>query len=485
MTHARPPATRVAGTPRLTPEGRLAAGRLAGLSMNRAIWVLSWPILVESILNSLVGLTDTVLAARLPNGAAATDAIGGASYVLWFIGLIVAALGVGSTALISRAIGKRRLATASAALGQTVSLGVGLGIGVAIFVALMSPVVARLLNLSPAATDAFLTFMLINTLGVPMSSLLYGLIACVRGAGDSRTPLMAMMLVNVINIGVSWTLALGLELGVTGIATGTVVAEFVGALFMLGVVLRGVGGMRLRSRRLRPHRATIARLARVGWPNFLETLGMWAGNFLVILMVGGLGAGMLGAHIVAIRIEALSFLPGFAMGTAAATLVGQYLGAGSPALARTAVYRCTLVAVGFMTIGTAIFVTMPRRLVELLSSQPEHLAAAPAAIFIAGCVQIPFAIALVLRSAIRGAGDVKAAMWITWVTTYAVRLPLAYLLSGVDLHLPQWLGGEIQNPSGLAPSLAGLWLALCLELCVRCAVFAWRFFHGAWTRARV
>ncbi|HRQ72723.1 MAG TPA: MATE family efflux transporter, partial [Phycisphaerales bacterium] len=105
--------------PGLTNDGRLKTGRLAGLTMGGAIWVLCWPILVESFLNSLVGLTDTVLAAQL--GTDETDAIGSAAYVMWFIGLIVMAIGVGSTALVSRAVGRGRLAVANAAVGQSVT----------------------------------------------------------------------------------------------------------------------------------------------------------------------------------------------------------------------------------------------------------------------------------------------------------------------------------------------------------------------------
>ena len=106
----------------LTPDGRLKSGRLAGLNMRAAIWALSWPILIESMLNSFVGLTDTYMSAALPNGQVATDAIGGASYIVWFISLIIMSLGVGATALISRSVGAGRLAVANAALAQTLVL---------------------------------------------------------------------------------------------------------------------------------------------------------------------------------------------------------------------------------------------------------------------------------------------------------------------------------------------------------------------------
>jgi len=92
----------------------------------------------------------------------------------------------------------------------------------------------------------------------------------------------------------------------------------------------------------------------------------------------------------------------------------------------------------------------------------------------------------VFRQALRGVGDVKCVMWITWITTYAIRLPLAWLLSGADVPVPEWAGGGIiHNPSPVAWGLWGLWLGLCGEITIRAAIFAWRFFGGAWVRAKV
>ncbi|MEL7472831.1 MAG: MATE family efflux transporter [Planctomycetota bacterium] len=244
--------------------------------------------------------------------------------------------------------------------------------------------------------------------------------------------------------------------------------------------------------------STIARLFRVGLPNFLESLGMWFGNFLVMMMVGAIAVataseGLFGAHILAIRVEAFSFLPGFAMGTAVATLAGQYLGAGSAHLARVAILRCTLIGAGVMGLMGAAFILMPKLIIGALSPQPIHLELAPPLLVICGFVQVPFAIALVIRSALRGAGDVKVVMWLTWISTYLIRLPLAWLLCGVDITIPASIAGlfgaeaawVIQNPSGLEPSLRGLWLGLCIELGIRSVIFAARLIHGGWAHARV
>ncbi len=508
--------------PGLNADGSLRTGKLAGLSMTMAIVTLSWPILAESFLQSLVGLTDTFLAAHISE--AATDAIGGASYILWFVGLVAMAISVGATALVSRAVGGSRMAVAHAATGQTMILAVVAGIATGALVASVAGPMSTVMNMTGEAAQGFRVYIRICAVGVPALSILAAGIACARGAGDSLRPLLAMTVVNIVNMAFAWALSgvdlsstrlvggewvrttilenpFSLDLGIEGIAWGTVIGEYVGALMVVLFLIRGSSVVRLKRSRLRPHWHTMRRLVAVGLPNFFETLGMWAGNFLIILMVGWLTVtaggslapdgsastgGLMGAHIVAIRIEAFSFLPGFAMGAAAATLAGQYLGAGSPISARRAVKRCTLVTVALMGAAGIAFVLVPRFIVSLISGQPTHLEQVPTLIFITGLVQIPFGIGIVLRSALRGAGDAKVVMWLTWISTYLVRLPLAYACSGVDIPLPQWLGGGVlDNPFHDSPSLWMLWVGLCGEIVIRAFLFGGRYLHGGWLKVRV
>lgn len=490
-------------------------GRLAGLSMNRAILVLSWPILIESYLNSMVGLTDTMLASQISE--AATDAIGVASYFVWFIGLIAMALATGATALVSRSVGKQRIATANAAVGQTYALAIISGLLVGGLLASLAPFIAMLVNLEGDAKTAFVGYLRIVAIGVPMSSVLFSGIACLRGAGDSLRPLWAMAACNVVNICVSFVLA-GVPIrtselvdgetvtttivpavidngfGIYGIAIGTLAAHTVGAVIITIMLRLGRGGVKLHLRRLRPHLVTISRLVKLGLPNFFESLGMWLGNFVVVMFVGWLtiaarlngdGEGLFGAHIWAIRIEAFSFLPGFAMGMAAATLAGQYLGAGSPALARAAILRCTGIGATVMLMMGVAFITIPEQIIGLFTAQEAHLKMVPPLLVICGWVQVPFGVALVIRSALRGAGDVKVVMLMTWVTTYCVRIPLAYAISGVDIYAPDGQTVLLENPFPFDGGLTGLWIGLCAELGIRGFIFAARFLHGGWTRVRV
>lgn len=493
--------------PAVSDDGRFRSGRLKGLTMGAAIFVLAWPVVLESFLNSLVGLTDTKLSASLEDGVAATDAIGGASYIMWFIGLVIMAIGVGATALISRSFGKGRLGVANVMLGQATTLALICGVGIGTVVWFLSPSIVALLNMSDAAGGYFNEYMRIIALGTPFASLLFALIACSRGAGDSMSPLYAMVLRNGVNILVSWgfsgvtvfglTSPLGINWGVRGIAIGTVIGDVFGAGLILSLALSGKWSIRLKMRNLKPHSITIYRFVRLAIPNFIETFGMWMGNFFIITFVGLLAVqigsdGLLGAHIIGIRIEAFSFMPGFGMGIAAATLAGQYLGMNRPDLAKKAVFRCTVIASVIMGALGICFIVFSKSITNAMSAQGEHMDLVPPLLITCGIVQIPFAIGIVFRSAMRGAGDVKWVMGLTWFATYGMRLPLAYIVSGVDIPIPEFMGGGvITNPRlfeawfGIAPGLSALWIALCSEMVLRGIVFSIRFFQGGWLKAKV
>ncbi|MFM9956845.1 MAG: MATE family efflux transporter [Phycisphaerales bacterium] len=499
-------------------DDRLTSGRLAGSTMRRAVWVLSWPVLLEMLLHAGVNMVDATLAAGV--SVAAADAIGASGYILWATAMIAIALGVGATAMISRAIGRKRPAFANAVLGQTTLLAWSGGLVTAGLFWLLAPACAGMMNLEGDAFDNAVTYLRICALGVPAMTFIEGAVCSIRGGGDSMTPMLVMLGVNIVNAfftfmlsGVEWAASrlddatgelqrhlilsnpFGMDMGVAGIAWGTTIAWWTGAVVLTLILarppMRSGEHLRLTRRRLRPHWHTIKRIVRVGLPNFLESAGMWFGNFLTILMVGWMAhPGYLGAHIIAVRVEAFSYMPGFAISLAAATLTGQYLGMGRPDLAEKAIFRCTTLAVAFMTLMGVVFVAFPEAVVGVLTQQPEHLKITPILLMVTGFVQAPFAVAIVLRSALRGAGDTKAAMWITWITTYGIRLPLAWLCCGVDIPLPQWAGGgSIPNPAPLEPlgvsPLVGFWIGLCSEIVLRGVLFTVVVLRGRWKTARV
>jgi len=453
---------------------RELGGRLNGLSLPQQVWVLAaWPFL-EHLLNFMVGMVDTTLAGRL--SVEATNAVSVASYVAWFMRLMQMAVAIGSTALIARAIGGRHKRLANAAVGQSIVLAIIVGLVSTVLVFATAVPVGQFTRLEGENLRLAVIYLNYMAVGALASSILAVSTAVMKGAGDTKTPFWIMVVVNVVNTIVSMTMVWGPEpiggWGVAGLAIGTVVAWTVGALVCLHVLLRGYGGVKLHLPRLRPHWHTIRRIVRVGMPNFFEALGMWSGNMLVLAVVGRLGAeGALaawGAHMIAIRVEAVSFMPGFAVGTAAATLTGQYLGLGDPDRARRAAKLCWFYGAAVMAVLGIVFITIPEPLVRIVTNKPELLAAAPPLVRIIGPVQVFLGTYMILAQALRGAGDTRSTMFITYASVFLIRLPAAYAL-GILLG---W-------------GLNGVWIAMASELVIRGCLFAGRFLHGGWTKAQV
>jgi len=438
----------------------------------QVVALASWPFL-EHLLNSLVGFVDTALAGRL--GVAETNALAVTGYVGWLVGMLHMAVGVGAGAVVARAIGGQHRTLASAALGQAMLLALGWGAAVGLGVFLAAPFIGRLFGLEGEALDLAVLFIRLTMPIAPVRAVLFVGAAAMRAAGDTRTPFLVMLGVNLINIAASVLLVFGPAPlgghGVSGIAAGTALAWGSGGLVIGGLLLRGVGPLKLFPHRMRPHPHTMRRIVRVGAPNVAESSSMWLGNALIAMIVGHflLEKAALGAHIIAVRVESLSFLPGMALATAAATLAGQYLGAGDGPGARRAIGLAWCYAAVGMTAMGAVFMAVPVFLARILA--PEEAAlyglAAPL-IRLAGGIQFFFATYIVLAHALRGAGDTRAAMAITLFGTFAVRLPAAYVL-GVSLG---W-------------GLYGVWLALCGELVVRGSLFAARFLGGRWQAVEV
>ncbi len=476
------------------PDGRIRSGKLAGRSMTSAIWVLAWPVLVQQMLQAFVGMSDKLFAGRLDPGerVAALDAIGIGSYIGWFIGIAMSGLGIGGQAIIARAMGAGDESLAHRALGQAIGLSAIWGLLVAVVLWFVAAPLGRATGLDAAALEGLVTYLRVLSISMPAAGLMLVGAQCLHGAGETTWPAAIAVIVNLVNVTSSWLLSgvdvairiggrewvlrdpLGLDLGIAGIAGGTSLGYAVGAACTLAVLLRGVRDLRLRRSAVRIERPMLARIVRIGVPNFAEGISMWAVNLFVLVFIGMVareqagGRGLQGAHIIAVQWEAFSFLPGFAIGTAAAALAGQYLGAGRPDLARRAILACTGIAVVVMGLLGLVFVFGGELLTRIISSEPIHLETVPRLLVIAGATQVFFAVTMVVRQGLRGVGDTTWCLILTSVSSYGVRLPATYLF-GVTLGL----------------GLEGIWIGLCGEFIVRAALFSARFLHGGWTRVRV
>ncbi len=455
-------------------------------SLLKPLILLTLPVLAEHLLHILVGITDTYLANNIletrgltgaelekvhATNAASGAAVGSVTYIMWFLGMVVSAIGTGATAIIARGIGARHRRLANKVCGQAIFSATAFAILFAIFCRIMADPFARWSGLPPDSAEYFASYIRILCFGIPFALLMFTANSCLRGAGDTLTPAIAMMTIDVVNLLLSTTLTWGLfgmpQLGFRGIAIGTTIAYIVGGTLQLIVLLSGRGGIKLYMHRLRPDWNTIKRILRIGLPSGSESLLMWLGNIVVLQTVNQQGNIASTAHNVAIRIESLSYMSGFAVATAVSTMVGQNLGANNPERARRAAYYGYTIGGVIMGLLGIVFIVFGHWCAGLFSDDPKIVETSASCLFLTGFIQIGFAAAIIFSAALRGAGDTKSVMILNLTSILGIRCLGVYILSY------------------FSPDLPTIWIILCSELVIRGAVMYGRFISGKWVHIKV
>ena len=445
---------------------------------------LAWPPLGEQLLNAAVSFVDIWLAGHLPvggptegNAVAATSAVGMAAYVAWLGSMVATLVGIGTGALVSRFWGSGRLRAATMVTNRSIALAAVLGTAFTGLIAWQADRIVTALADDPAVVGTATRFLRIDSIGYPVLTL--GLIAAaaLRGAGDMITPLRVLVGVNIVNVGTSYALArLGgphwdgtwQPWGVDGIAAGTVVARWFGAITILGYLATGRSGLRLDPRQFALTGPAVRRVVRIGAPAALDSVVFWTGHVLFLMIISQVGAAALAAHFVDIRIESITYLSAHAFGAASATLIGQNLGAGHYGRARRGGHLATGMAAILAAAAGLLFVTAADGVLAVMSDDVAVRSEAAPALRLVGWFQVPLAMSIVYVASLRGAGQSRLPVVITATTTYLVRLPLAWLLA------VKWGYG-----------LWGAWAAMSADMLLR-GTMAWGLYSlFRWENTRV
>ncbi len=445
-------------------------------ALMRQVFALAGPVWVEQVLHMLVGLNDTYLANHLPSHAAdAGAAVGTITYFLWLIGLMVSSIGAGSTALISRSKGARHKSLGNKVTGQSISAALILGVFFGMLLYLTAEPIVRATQLQGMGNTFALSYLRMLCAALPFMMVMLIAGACRRGGGDTLSPAVVMVIVDVVNMVSSFALTRGWwglpVMGFNGIAAGTVIAYIVGGVLDFMVVWFGTSGARLYLHRMWPHWHTIKRLLRIGVPAGIDGLIAWLANFGVIAIINRMDAtnAMSAAHMNAIRLESISFLSGIAFATAAATMVGISLGRKDPARATRCAYLAYAAGGGVMILCGVLMITLGRYPARWLSPADAHIIRLTTqCLMITGFVQSGFAANLVFGGALRGAGDTFVVMCINLSSTVGLRF------TGVVI-VGLWLG----------LGLAAVWMVLASELFIRGVLIFSRFVGGGWKKIDV
>ena len=442
-------------------------------SIRRLVFGLAWPVIVENLLQTAVGMVDLLMVSRL--GAAAIAGVGIGTQILFVILMSIGALAVSTTALVARRTGEQRPAEASRVLKQSVLLALGAGVLLALCGVPAAEHIVRLLGAESTVVTLGGSYLRITFLfsGFLIASFVLG--AGLRGVGDSRKPMMAAMLINVVNISLDYVLIFGHlgfpALGVEGAAWAAAIGRSAGAAVLAFFLLRASSRQRLSLlgwEGWHPDLDIIRRLVQIGLPSLIEGLSRSLGFLMFSTIVIGLGTTVFAAQRVVFALMSLSFMPGFAFGIAASALTGQALGAERPDRARRATWFAVRSALLWMGSLAVLFFFGGPWLARLFTSDPEIVRIGSSGLKALALGQPFFACSMVLAGALRGAGDTRFPMLTSSVGMWVVRLPAAW-----------WFALE------LGWGLPGAFASFALGSAIEATIMTWRYRRGHWASIKV
>ena len=416
----------------MTTPNAAAPGTADGDSFRR-IWSLAWPTVVYSLLELSLGAADFLMVRGL--GPDASAAIGLNRQITFLIEAAALAVSTGVIALVSQGMGAHDRRQVDGAIRQSLRLVVLLGVPVTLLGYAASGPLLSLMQASPETLAHGVPYLRIYFLGTVFLWANLVAAAVFRGAGDPRTPLKLVSVMSVLNVALNYVCINGVgpvpAYGVAGAALGTVGARVVGTAAYLVLLGRGAGGVRLR---LRPWLdldwPLLRRLLRVGaWPALAGVMR----NGARVVFVGMLGAGVSGAALhaavgVGLQVRLVAVLPALAFQVAAATLVGQAVGAGDPGRAETLGNRSVLLLAAIMAGVTGATILAARPLAELFLADPEVAALGATVIRWFAVAQLFRSLSIGTQGALTGAGATRPILRYTVVTQWGVLLSLTVAL---------------------------------------------------------
>jgi len=401
-------------------------------NLNRAILLLAIPMVMEMVLESLFAVVDVFWVAHVGSDAVAT--VGLTESLLMLVFAVGMGLSLSTTAMVARRIGEKDPEDAAVAAVQAIFLGltVSFVIGVPCFT--YAPELLRLMGASPEiiATGSWYARIALGG-GSGAVVLLFLNNAIFRGAGDAAIAMRLLWVSNIINLVLDPIFIFGLgpipRLGVTGAALATFTGRSIGVLYQFYRLMKGTERIRILRKQIRVDLQVLWRLLRVsltGVVQFAIANTSWIG---LVRIVSIFGAAALAGYTIAIRIVIFVILPSWGLSNAAATLVGQNLGAGHPDRAEKSVWRTGLYNMLFLGSLGVILVAFATPIVRLFTSDPAVVPLAASCLRIVSCGNVGFAYAMVMLQAFNGAGDTITPTVVNFFGFWLFEIPLAYWLA--------------------------------------------------------
>ncbi|MGA0555380.1 MATE family efflux transporter [Larkinella sp. VNQ87] len=400
-------------------------------SINRAIFMLSVPMVLEMVMESLFAIVDVFFVAKISTEAVAT--VGLTESVLTIVYSVAIGLSTAATALVSRRVGEGNPREAGKSVAQVILVSVAIALLIGIPGAVFAEDILRLMGGDAHLIANGSGFTRLIFASSPAIVLLYTLSGCLRGAGEASIAMRSLWLANGLNIIMCPIFIFGWgpipEMGVMGSAVATTLGRSAGALYQLVNLMKNDRAVQVQTTDFRPDTAIIRNLLGIaagGTAQFLVGSASWV--FLTRIL-STFGSDVVAGYTIAIRIMIFTIMPSWGMANAAATLVGQNLGAGQPGRAETSAWRAAFCNMLFLLGVGVLFFLSAHEIVGFFNRDPDVVAIAVQCLRIFCLGYVFFAYGMVISQALNGAGDTRTPTLINVVCFWLVEIPLAYLLA--------------------------------------------------------
>lgn len=439
-------------------------------NLNRSIFLLAIPMVLEMVLESLFAVVDTFWVGRL--GADAVATVGLTESILALVFAIGLGVSMSTTAMVARRIGEKDPEDAAISAVQAILLGLLISLALGIPAGVAAPHLLRLMGASPAIVSIGSGYARIALGGCGAIIMLFLNNAIFRGAGDAAIAMRLLWVSNIINFILDPCLIFGLgpfpRLGVTGAALATFTGRSIGVLIQFYWLMRGTERIHVLARHLYLNVPVLWRLLRVSFTGILQFAianASWIGLVRIVSLFGGAAVA---GYTVAIRVVMFFILPAWGLSNAAATLVGQNLGARRPDRAEQAVWRTGLYNMIFLATLGIFFVIYATPVVRLFVDDPAVVAIGARALRTFACGNIAYAWGMVLIQAFNGAGDTVTPTFVNFFAFWVLELPLAW-----------WLATRVHLRA------EGAFLSLVIAECSIAVASLILFKQGRWKKQRI
>ena len=426
---------------------------------------LAGPMFASTMLQNLQSLIDLFWVGKLGSNSVAALAMSGTILMLLFP--IVMGAATGTVAMVSRFVGARQLDKASDTAGQSLLVALLIGIATGLLGWFFADDLCRLLGADESVTRLARDYLGISFLGCFTVFVLFIGNSALQGAGNTMLPMFAMLLANIINIVLDPILIYGLlgfpRLEVSGAAWATVISQTVAAMLVVAFLSRGISGLHVRFTRWRFQPALIWTLIRIGIPSSGQMLSRGLMSMILMRIVALCGTAAIAGYGIGLRFHMIILMPAFVLGNAAATMVGQNLGAEKPDRARAAAWLATGIDEVIMVASAALMLAFAPAFVRWFDPNPEVVQMGSDYLRTVSPFYVFTALAIVLGRALDGAGQTMATMIFTIITLWGLQVPLALFMSRAT-----------------QPATQGIWWAIAIAVTAHGLMVTGWFLTGRW-----